>query len=283
MRCRIFMVSGAVALMFAGTSWAGDADPALAALEKLRTDKERELSELVAPSPKEPESWPAGIEVFLVEGYISYNCVRIFRKDGKPVVQRVKMTRSWFYSPKESYTAEQWGVTEDQLREVWNLAERIRTMGLKVQPRPLEAGGDSSFQRSFQSSSHEHSVLVRIQNPAGDARFLNAERGKSWSNGVQDLKAIQTRALYNVFEELIPKDHPGEAFPLAEWEPFLVGLLASYLPDLPDKPRSARDRLLLVEVSLQLLGQAGGLGALEVVRAAARVKDFRDESARAAL
>jgi hypothetical protein len=277
MRCGIFFPAELLVWLTAAALPAQGSDPAMTALEKFRTDKERELSDLVEPPPKEPEAWPDGAEVFLVQGYLNYDCVRIFRKDGKPLVERVRMTRTWFYSPKESYTAEQWTVTEDQLRETWNRARRIRTTELKMRPRPVSPMSSSSFQ----SSSHEASVLVRIVDAAGDPHFLNAERGRFWKGGVQKVEAIQTRALYEVFETLIPKEEAGAPFALTEWEPFLVRLLGENLPHLTAQPWRDRGRALLVEVALQLLGQAGGRGALERVREASRVDPFRDDSVRA--
>lgn len=109
-------------------------------LEGLRTEKDRALTTLVVPEGKEGAELPEGAEVYLIRGYINYTCVRIFVRDQKVIAQRVKMARSWFYSPKEDYSAKEWEIPPGDFARAWETVRLIReaAMPRNVPPKQGE-------------------------------------------------------------------------------------------------------------------------------------------------
>jgi len=247
-------------LFIAGTAAAGESprDLAVNALEALRSDEDRKLTELTMPDGTATIKLPGEAEVYVIYGYISYRCHRIFTRDGKASAQRVNMSRTWFYSPKEEYSAEEREIPTLDFARVWEAARLIAesTAPKRDSSKPHGEGRESARDR-VSRSSHEPIYYVRIRD---DSRILwnTAVRGTSDSDGVRDFDEIRTKASAFLFEGLFPKDANGKAFPLSEWGPFLTKLLAESESQTRGAPaRLDRSVELTTETCLRLLGQMG--------------------------
>lgn len=234
------------------------------ALEGLRKDDDRKLTTLVVPPGKEMLRLPEGAEVYLVRGYINYQCTRIFVREGKAMAQVVKMSRTWFYSPKEDYSAEEWEISEGDFARAWEAIGLIQESDMPLKQTPPNTG---TARVSRIRGSHDPTFYVRVWSNASGA-WEKAVRGISIISGVQNFENMQTRAMEVVLEDLIPKEGTGKPFALWEWGPFLTEQLADCEILLKDAPfRLDKDTTLLLDTSLRLLGQMGYEPARTVILA----------------
>ena len=263
-RAGVFLLAASA---FAGLGILGaDTTPlevAKGALESFRKDEDRKLTSM--EFQKQTEAIPASAEIYLIQGYICYDCIRIVWSDGKATAQSVKMSRSWFYSPKEGYTCGQFEIPSADFRKAWEAAMMVRSAEMSDHsPKPRDWSGSGSFS----SSSHEWTYFVRVST-GNDKLLLDWRvRGTRTSNGIQAFGDIQTRAISKLFVDLIPKEAAGTAFDLKSWGPFLTGILAGDEPAAKANPKrlDAKNELLM-ETSLRLLGQSGYAPALDVIAA----------------
>jgi len=234
------------------------------ALEGLRKDDDRKLTTLMVPPGKEMAGLPEGAEVYLIRGYINYQCARIFIREGKAVAQVVKMSRTWFYSPKEDYSAEEWEIAEGDFAKAW---EAIRLIQESDMPRKQTPESTGAVRLSRIMGSHDPTFYVRVWSNAS-AAWEKAVRDITIIRGVQNFENMQTRAMVVVLENLIPKEGTGKPFALREWGPFLTQQLADCEILLQDSPfRLDKETTLLLETSLRLLGQMGYEPARTVILA----------------
>lgn len=234
---------------------------ARSALEGFRKDADRKLTTITLPERVAP--LPQRAEIYLIQGYICYDCIRIVWSEGKCTAQRVKMSRSWFYSPKEGYTCGQFEIPAADFRKVWEAAMLVRSAVMSDHsPKPRNWSGTGSYARS----SHEWTYFVRVSTDSDQPLLDWSVRGTQTSNGIQAFGDIQTRAISKLFVDLIPKEAVGAAFELKSWGPFLTGILAG----CEQSAKANLERLdgkdeLLMETSLRLLGQGGYAPALDVI------------------
>jgi len=258
-RLFVFVVSACAAINFASADTT-PLDIAKSTLESFRKDADRKLTTFTFPENAVPI--PTSAEIYLIQGYICYNCIRITWSDGKATAQRVKMTRTWFYSAKEGYTCEQFDIPAADFKKAWEAALLVRSAVMSVNtPKPR-----SPFRGGYSSSSHEWTYFVRISTD-NDKRLLEwSVRGIKTNSDIQSFDDIQTRAISKIFSDLIPKDAPSTPFDLKSWGPFLTGILAQVeLVTKANPERLDPKDELLIETTLRLLGQSGYAPALDVI------------------
>ncbi|CAN5313665.1 hypothetical protein BH09VER1_BH09VER1_36530 [soil metagenome] len=247
------------------------AQDAVGAFQK---ESDKALTSITFPAESAGIAVPDKAEVYLIQGYIDYDCIRLIWKDHQAVGQRLRMTRSWFYSPKESYAAEEYALAEADFKKAWQAAWLIKGATMKVNVPPVRdpktgwIRGSGSVSGSVSRSSHEWTYLVQgwSEGKEPDLNFL--VHGTSTSDGVQLFSEIQTRAICKVFTDLVPKAGSGGPLELKSWGPFLTSILTENEIHLRHSPtRLDSETSLLVETSLRLLGQIGYVPALPVIRA----------------
>ena len=86
----IFAVT-AVALLKPIVAETTSLDIAKSTVESLQKDDDRKLTTITFPEMS--AALPTSAEIYLIQGYICYDCIRIVWSDGKATAQRVKMTR----------------------------------------------------------------------------------------------------------------------------------------------------------------------------------------------
>ena len=249
-----------LSVLFSYAAAAGESprDLAVNALESQRSDEDRKLTEMTVPDGTATIGPPEGAEIYVIYGYISYRCLRIFIRDGNAVAQRVNMSRTWFYSPKEDYSAEEREIPMLEFARVWEAARLVTESSAprRGSGKPRGEGWGSTSVRTSRGS-HEPTYYVRFRD---DSRVLwdSAVRGTSEADGVRDFGEVRTKALATLFEGLFPKDADKKSFPLYEWGPFLTKLLAESENEMQGAPaRLDRDVELTAETCLRLLGQIG--------------------------
>ncbi|WP_237763875.1 hypothetical protein [Terrimicrobium sacchariphilum] len=244
---------------------------ALRALEAQRTEDDRRLTTLTVPDPA-PGCLPNGAEIFVVSGYINYRCVRLFMQEGNALLQRITTTRSWFYSPEESYVTEEWELPPTEFAAVWEAARLIsQSTAVRKKPaRPKDPDGKFvSDRRMVSMSSHEPTYYVRVWS-ASRLWWDHGFRGMSASDKVQDFEKVQTRAMTSLIETAFPEGTPGKPFALSAWGPFLAKQLegsAVALQGLPQHLTAANT--ITIDCSLRLLGQMGYEPARPIIKAVA--------------
>ena len=235
-------------------------DIAKSTLESFRKDADRKLTTITFP--ENAVAIPTRAEIYLIQGYICFNCIRIVWCDGRAMAQRVKMTRTWFYSAKEGYTCEQFDISTGDFKKAWEAALLVRSAVMSVNtPKPR-----SPFSIGHSSYSHEWTYFVKISTD-NDKHLLEwSVRGIKTNNDIQSFDDIQTRAISKIFSDLIPKESPNTPFELKSWGPFLTDLLTQgELVTTTSPARLDPKDELLIETSLRLLGQNGYAPALDVI------------------
>lgn len=88
------------------------------------------------------------------------------------------------------------------------------------------------------------------------------------ANGVQPIQQLRTRAIFKLFDDLLPAPESGVPFDLQEWGPFLTQTFTSQFAKDRSEFNGNRDsqRSLLLETSLRLLGQMGYAPTLPAIR-----------------
>lgn len=237
---------------------------ALRVLEAQRTDDDRKLTDLTVPEP-DPGNVPDDAELYAVSGYINYSCVRMFIHGDKARLQRIKMSRTWFYSPEESYAAEEWDIPRGEFSSIWEAMRLISQSSAvrKSKARSREHNGWASVR------SHEPTYYVRLWSES-HLWWDKACQGMSGSDKVQDFQKVQIKAMSSLLDSVLPKDGKGKPFALSRWGPFLTRLLAGSergLQSIPDRLGDATE--ITIDSSLRLLGQMGYGPAKPVIEAVA--------------
>ncbi len=255
----VFAASACASLKPAGAATT-PLDIAQNTVESFQKNEDRKLTTITFP--EKPGALPAKAEIYLIQGYISYECIRIVWSKGRASAQRVKMTRSWFYSPKENFLGEQFDIPAEDFRKSWDAAMLVRSAVMNV-TAPIPR---SQFSMSVSHSSHEWTYYLKIRVENGAPLVEWTVRGISTSNGIQSFADIQTRAVTKIFGDLIPKEGSGAPFDLSSWGPFLTEILVENEPATRYNPKSLdRAHELQIETSLRALGQMGYVPALDVI------------------
>jgi hypothetical protein len=169
---------------------------------------------------------PAEAEVYLIQGYIDYDCTRLTWKDGRIQAERTRVMRTWFYNTRgEGFEAQQFEVSLKRFVRAWGAASLL--LGAKVEPRQPPS---SQRQDSLEENLEHGHMAIRTSSQAPYVwvpdRPLHADLEKR-ENG---------RSL---------NDNP--------------------LADIAPRDLEERDRVLL-ETSLRILGETGHEPAVPVIK-----------------
>lgn len=256
-------------------------DLAQKALDHFRDDVHKKEIKIVWP--KAEANVPDDAEVCLISGYIDYTRTCFTWKKGVARAESVEMDRTWFYNPGgESFTSRRVTIKPEDFARVWQAVQLLKgaaTERIKPPPPDPEGTVHGGFSSSF--SSHESTLWVRMKT-GKNVLYLRALSGSHSSDGIQDWEELVHRAIFRVWNELMPDvrrdlrnmgilHDPVEDVQANETDPATLELLKSWAPALVEEVKSASSRpaedgnRLLLETSLRMLGEAGYKPAATVI------------------
>ena len=130
-------------------------------LDSLRDKTHRERMKIVWPlKTAAVAAPPPGAEVYLIRGYIDYQCTRLTWRDGKLRAERIRAGRTWFYNPKgESYEAQRFEIPAADFLRAWHAASlRLEAEAEPVQPPQPQESLEETLGHghiAMMSSSHQ--------------------------------------------------------------------------------------------------------------------------------